>query len=247
MFQKENKNKEIVYPNVEIWNTVKRYFESDSATEKDEKVLKSIYSTEIINPVTFNSGFYYYKPHLFNEDRKSTDFFENKTFQTFHNNLKSSGIMEKKQMADYTLPPTTIVQFSRHKNMIKTNTLGGLGTKKEFYGFDDWQINIQILCINESNRTAREARDQIIDWAMLLDNIQVSGDIFTRKKIYAIVIEDIDLISVTGSPNVFPINLRCVSSDPELLLLNHGLKDQYFLDKKMQDFDKIIKSTDFNN
>ena len=245
--EQQNKKNEIVYPNVELWNTVKRLFDGDNPNGKDENVLKSIYNTEIVNPVKFNSGYYYFKPHGAKKENPSNEYFLNRQFQDFHNNLLQSGIMQKKYMDDFILPPTTMVQFYRSKKVVKTYMPLGMNTKKEICGFDDWAINIQILCINEANRTPQESRDLVIDWAMLLDHIQVSGDIFNKKKIYALVIEDIDIKTVAGHPNVFPIELRCVSSEPEELFLNNQLKEEFFNDKKMADFDKAIKSTDFNN
>ena len=46
------------------------------------------------------------------------------------------------------------------------------------------------------------------------------GSIFSKKEIYNIVIEDFDVRSVTGSPNVIPIELSAVSNEPVEIFLN---------------------------
>ena len=229
------------------WDKLDKVFKSLSIDDSDEKSLKSIYNTEIINPVTFDSGFHYFKPHGGKSENVRNDFFMNKTFQDFHNNMLQGDIMQKKYMDKFVLPPTTICQFHRSKNIVKTNMPLGMGTKKEFYGFNDWEITIQILCLKEANRTAIESRDLIIDWAMLLDKINVIGDIFNKKKIFSIVIEDIDIKTIAGRPETIPIELRCVSTEPNELFLNQKLEEQFFNKKELQDFDKRMKDTDFNN
>lgn len=207
----------ISYQNIEIWNLIRENF-NEFNSNIDEKKLKSIYDTEIVNPVKFNAGFYYAKPHPFKQ-KESNDFFNNQSFQNFHNNLKS-GFMEKKQMSDFILPATTLLQFYRSKNIVKTNTLFNNSTTKEFFGFDDWQITIEMLCIPEKNRTPQQTRDLVIEWAELMDIINVTAPQFLNKKIFAIAIENIEIITKQGSPNTIPIRLNCISSDPDLLLMN---------------------------
>jgi hypothetical protein len=216
-----------------------------NAKEDDVNALKSIYDTRIINPIRFDSGFYYYKPNV----GKGTINFKNqysihKSQQEFRNSIFKTGLMDKKKMDDFWLPPTAIVQFYRSKELIKTHTL--TGTKKEFYGFNDWEITIQMLCIKERNRTAQQSLDLLIEWANLLDSINVTSDIFNRKGIFSIVIEGIDIKTVKGKPDAIPVELRCVSNQP-IELANSHLKQEFFNKKSLYDLDKAIKSTDINN
>jgi len=228
------------------WDKLDEIFKSLSIDDSEEKYLTSIYNTEIINPVTFESGFHHFKPHAAKSGNVVNDFFTNKTFQAFHNSIMQGDVMQKRYMDTFVLPPTTICHFHRSKNIVKTNMPLGMGTRKEFYGFNDWEITIQILCLKEANRTAIESRDLIIEWAMLLDRINVIGNIFNKKKIFSIVIEDIDIKTIAGRPENIPIELRCVSTEPDLLFLNSKLDNQFFHDKKTQDFYNILKDSDLN-
>ncbi len=124
-------------------------------------------------------------------------------------------------MEDFWLPATSLVDFHREKIMIKTNTLKG-NTIKEVFGFDDWEITIRMLCINEFGRTAKESRDLLIEWSNLRDSIKVLGSIFNRKNIYNIIIEEINIKSIEGHPDVIPIELKCLSDEPDLFIIQEG-------------------------
>lgn len=105
--------------------------------------------------------------------------------------------------------------------MTKTNTLKG-NTIKEVFGFDDWEITIRMLCINEYGRTAKESRDLLIEWSNLRDSINVFGSVFNRKNIYNIIIEEINIKSIEGHPDVIPIELKCLSDEPNLFIIQEG-------------------------
>ena len=160
----------------------------------EDQVLKSVYGTPIIFPVQFRGG-----------DYPIYDWY---------------GKPKMKRYDDLWLPATTMVDFSRAKNVIKTNVLGLNGTVNEVFGFDDWQIRIRMLCINDNKYKAREYADMLQDWFEIAGGINVFGSIFSKKEIYNIVIENIDIKSVTGSPDVIPIELSAVSNEPVEIFLN---------------------------
>ncbi len=160
----------------------------------EDKVLKSVYGTPIIFPVQFRGG-----------DYPIYDWY---------------GKPKMKRYDDLWLPATTMVDFSRAKNAIKTNVLGANGTVKEIFGFDDWNIRIRMLCLNDNRFKAREYADMLQDWFEIAGGINVFGSIFSKKEIYNIVIENIDIKSVTGSPDVIPIELSAVSNEPVEIFLN---------------------------
>lgn len=125
------------------------------------------------------------------------------------------GQLVETSLSDFWLPDATMADFSRAKNIIKTNTLGSNGTIKEVYGFDDWNIRIRTLCLRNREMSEREQEKEILEWFSIVGSIGVEGYLFTKKNIKSIVLEDIDIKSVSGSPNVIPIEITAVSDDPD--------------------------------
>lgn len=123
----------------------------------------------------------------------------------------------KRKFADFWFPPATMVDFSKDKAIINTNVIGGSGTVKEIFGFEDWSIRIRTLCITDEI-SAREYEKRIIEWFNVVQSIKVEGDLFQGKNIFNIVIEDIDIKSIEGKPGVIPIELSCSSDQPINLL-----------------------------
>ena len=155
--------------------------------EREEAMRLSKLGTPIVFPVKFTAGSY-----------KFYDY--------------QSKIVEK-QLADFWLPPATMVDFSRVKNISRTDVIGGNGTVKEIYGFDDWQIRIRTVCHNDELST-REYEKRLIEWSEVIQSISVEGDLFGWKNIHNLVIESIDIRSLEGTPNVIPIELNCISDEP---------------------------------
>lgn len=160
----------------------------------EDQILKSVYGTPIIYPVQFRGG-----------DYPIYDWY---------------GKPKLKRYDDLWLPATTMLDFSRAKNTIKTNVIGLNGTVKEIFGFDDWQIRIRMLCLNDNKYKAIEYADMLQDWFEIAGGINVYGSIFSKKEIYNISIEDFDVRSVSGSPNVIPIEMTAVSNEPVEIFLN---------------------------
>jgi hypothetical protein len=123
-----------------------------------------------------------------------------------------SKIVEK-QLSDFWLPPATMVDFSRVKNISRTDVIGGNGTVKEIYGFDDWQIRIRTVCHNDE-LSSREYEKRLIEWSEVIQSVSVEGDLFGWKNIHNLVIESIDIRSLEGTPNIIPIELNCISDEP---------------------------------
>ena len=155
--------------------------------EREEAMRLSKLGTPIVFPVKFTAGSY-----------KFYDY--------------QSKIVEK-QLADFWLPPATMVDFSRVKNISRTDVIGGNGTVKEIYGFDDWQIRIRTVCHNDE-LSAREYEKRLIEWSEVIQSISVEGDLFGWKNIHNLVIESIDIRSLEGTPNIIPIELNCISDEP---------------------------------
>jgi hypothetical protein len=118
-----------------------------------------------------------------------------------------------KSLNDFWLPPATMVDFSQAKVITKTDVYGPHGSVKEIYSFDDWIIRIRTLCISDE-MSAREYEKAIIEWSRAVQSISIEGDLFGWKDIHNITIEEIDIKSLEGSPNVIPIELSCTSDEP---------------------------------
>lgn len=178
-----------VYLTVPIGKEPSRTAEYGSirTVEREEAMRLSKLGTPIVFPVKFTAGSY-----------KFYDY--------------QSKIVEK-QLADFWLPPATMVDFSRVKNISRTDVIGGNGTVKEIYGFDDWQIRIRTVCHNDE-LSSREYEKRLIEWSEVIQSISVEGDLFGWKNIHNLVIESIDIHSLEGTPNIIPIELNCISDEP---------------------------------
>jgi hypothetical protein len=136
---------------------------------------------------------------------------------------KSNGVLTDKSMSDFEMPAATLVDFSRGKNITKTNVLGGNGSVKEIYGFADWHMRIRGICLTDNTRdsatTAMEQQKKIYQWSELADSLEVSGQLFTNKKIYRFVWQNIAFKQLEGKPNVLPFEITAYSDEPIELIL----------------------------
>lgn len=131
------------------------------------------------------------------------------------------------EVKSFDFPATTLVNFSRAKNIIRTDVLGGSGTVKEFFGFDDWQIRIRGVALSEPNATAREQIDSLLMFENVADSISLVledarkgfNTLFFDKEIYQLVIKDIDIKQIQGQPNMIPFEVTAMSDEPIELIL----------------------------
>jgi len=114
----------------------------------------------------------------------------------------------------FELPVTTLIDFTRAKNIIRTPILGGTGSVKELYGFDDWQINIRTVCLNTKGRTATNWKHNLLTWEMVVEGIEVEGDVFAEKDISHIVINQMNIKQIEGKPWMIPIEIQAESATP---------------------------------
>lgn len=136
---------------------------------------------------------------------------------------KKNGELEKITMGDFILPAATVIDFSRAKNIISTEVLGGNGTVKELFGFDDWKIRIRGFCLDDNNRksskTAQEQKEQLLLWEQVCGGITVIGELFYEKGINEIIAEVISFRQLEGKPNVIPYEISASSNEPMSLTL----------------------------
>lgn len=128
------------------------------------------------------------------------------------------GALVPVDVATFRLPSATIVQFRRAKNVIKTKANAALGTVKELYGFDDWQIDIMGRCIDDSGHPQAKSRKEqlarLFAFDKLASAITVLGAEFEARDISAIVIESMETQQPKGKEHITDFRLRCVSDNP---------------------------------
>ena len=133
----------------------------------------------------------------------------------------TEGKLIEKEFSDFEFPLATIVDFSRPKNIVKTNTIGSGGTVKEIFGFGDWKINIRGLLLDDSSRTgqktAKEQRYMLERIHEIAGSIKLKGKIFEERYISRIAIEDFSTTPVQGKPGMLQYEMEC-SSDEDFLL-----------------------------
>lgn len=155
----------------------------------EEAAIKSWMGTPVLDSFAFSSG----------------------TYRRFD----VKGNLSDIEMGDFVVPYATIVEFNRQMNMTKTKVMGNFGTVKEIYGLDDWNISIRGFCLTDKSRTdqktAEEQAHALVMWSQLVDSIEVSGDLFVQKAIYALVMEDFQLAPVQGKPDVYSYTISAVS------------------------------------
>lgn len=138
---------------------------------------------------------------------------------------RDKGEVSDIEYQDFTLPPATLFSFRRAKNITKTNLLGNNGTVKEIFGFDDWVIDVKGLAVDTPTMSAQDQLNTLKEWEELASAINVSGKMFTRKKIAAVVIDDYKEESIQGTPGVIPFSMTLTSDESILLTLGTGLED----------------------
>lgn len=129
-----------------------------------------------------------------------------------------SGKLVDVAMNDFVIPAATIVDFSRDMNVSKTKVLGANGTVKEIYGLNDWNINIRGFCLTDNSRDAQKTYEEqahaLVAWRQVADSINVTGELFRNKGIFAIVMENFQLSPVQGMPEIYSFSITASSDNP---------------------------------
>lgn len=136
----------------------------------------------------------------------------------------SNGVVAKKQLKDFRLPATCVASFNRRKIKAKTRTSGGEGSVKELYGFDDWQITIKGICLDDPGhpqgaKTFLEQHQRLLEFESLTDSILVEGSLFRAKGIYRMDIDEIDFPSTIGKGRYMAFSITGESDEPLELIL----------------------------
>jgi hypothetical protein len=104
----------------------------------------------------------------------------------------------------------------------KTQMAGGVGTVKEIYALQDWDISINgIILLDPYNPDGQQS---VADQMELMErfneiagSIVVSGQVFTQKNISRITIESLKTSPVQGKPNMMQYSISAVSDEDIIL------------------------------
>jgi len=139
-----------------------------------------------------------------------------------YNVIDKDGNIIQENYKDFELPIATLVSIRRAKRIVKTQV--STGTVKEMFGYGDWQIDINGICIPDKNQpqglvSPQEQIDELKRWEKVADAIRIKGGLFIHPDINDLVIEEFNTWQVKGSPNVIPFTIKAVSDQPVELLL----------------------------
>ena len=149
------------------------------------------------------------------------------TFQA--GQYKALGIGDKQgqvlavQMTDWALPHTATAEFNQAKTIAKSNPNATYGSVKELWAFQDWDITIRGLILdNGTNAFPDQEVRKLLAWHKLTDSIEVVGAMFTYLGIKRLVIDKLNISQVSGMPNVVPFQMQCSSDEAkELTILSN--------------------------
>lgn len=168
-------------------------FPEIGAVAETEETVVSYLGTPVLFPVKFKAG----------------------TYQFYDN-----GEIVEREVAEWQLPFSTVVEFNRAKLLTRTTVGGGKGSIKETYGHDDWQIRIRGIMIHpEDDALPEEDFRRAMEFDEIADVIGVEGKWFEMAGIYQIALEQIALPAMPGFPWCRAFEWRGYSDEPVELIL----------------------------
>ncbi|WP_035560948.1 DUF6046 domain-containing protein [Hymenobacter sp. IS2118] len=151
--------------------------------------------------------------------------FRRGTYNFLGTGLKQGQVLTK-PMGDWLLPHSATAEFRQAKNLTKSSPSGSVGTVKEMWSLEDWDITIRGLILHRlPNVFPEEQVRALLEWSRLADSIRVSGEMFGLLGIDRLVIENLNLGKVAGMPNVVPFQMQCSSDEAvELAILSNRIR-----------------------
>lgn len=152
----------------------------------------------------------------------------NKTFGAFwlkdgtYKKYGHNGALKDFQLSEFLMPLASLVDFKREKNIVKTPILGGAGSVKEVFSFNDWDITIKgIIIPDDFNRsgqkTVEEQMTMLQKFFEVVGSIPVEGQIFAKRQVDYIVMESLNFSPVQGRPKMMQYTIEA-TSDEDILL-----------------------------
>jgi hypothetical protein len=154
----------------------------------------------------------------------------NKVFGTFwisegtYETYEFDGSLKKYKYSQFLMPVATIVNFSRQKSIVKTSTIGGLGSVKEIYSLDDWKIEIKGIILPDKNnppafQSVQGQMDALQKYHEIAGSIAVEGQIFGDRNIVRITTEKLSFTPIKGKPNMMEYSIEAVSDEDILMII----------------------------
>jgi len=125
---------------------------------------------------------------------------------------KEQGQVVDDNYAGWRLPATTTAEFKRSKEITKSRPSTANGTTKESTSLSDWNITIRGLILDSRpNYFPEDQLRELVRWERVADSIDVAGSMLNYFGIHRLIIEDLSIGRIAGSPNVIPFQMQCVS------------------------------------
>jgi hypothetical protein len=131
----------------------------------------------------------------------------------------STGAVGLIGMDKLLLPPYTMMEVDREKNIRTTGVNGGLGQVTEMYGFKPWNVKIYGFAYDNAEQTADEQLREILEYEVLSDAIGVRCTYLDTFGIKALSILSISSPQLKGMPKVRAFQMNCISEQPTELTL----------------------------
>lgn len=132
--------------------------------------------------------------------------------------VKENGRVVERRFEGYDFQPTTLLEITRSKEVVKTKINGRNGTVKEYITLNDYDISIKTLLISETGSPLDELQ-KLKNLCDVPASIPVQGKLFEVLGIFEIVIERDSLAMVEGKRKMIPVSFSCVSDEPVQLKL----------------------------
>lgn len=133
------------------------------------------------------------------------------------------GSLKEYKYSNFLMPVATMVDFSKPKTVVKTPTIGGLGSVKEVFSMEDWTITINGIILPDENnppafRSIKGQMDAIQKFHDIVGSIGVEGQIFADRNIVSLVTENLTFTPVQGKPNMMQYSIEAVSDEDILII-----------------------------
>ena len=128
-----------------------------------------------------------------------------------------NGKLVELKIPSFEFPIATVVEFSRRKGTVVTETIGGKGSVKEIMGLSDWNVSIRGLIVQDDSRwegkTVSEQQKRLDKLNEIAGAIKIEGKIFADREIHHILIQELRYTPVQGKPGLVQYEIDALSDE----------------------------------